>query len=157
MLPIITPFLGAGITPAGITPAGAGAPANVQAGGGVIFPDPATGLGRTCRYIDPGTGQYDFNSLGNASGMGTVPQLVQIALSNADFSAIDVVGDPSDPTDPAKKKFAAVISAALAPFVNKNLLEVVSIDVSSLRVNGERGVVKWRDLTSGSEPLTSPF
>lgn len=150
-MPVPTPQLGAGSTPAGITPAGAGSPPTLAAASPVLFPDPLTGNPRTCRYIDPGTGQYDFAATGNAEGMGSVDQLVQIAISNADFSSIGVIDDST----PAQ--YAAVLSNALALFVNQGLLQIVSVDVSPFLVDGQRGVLKWRDLTLNSEPNTSPF
>jgi hypothetical protein len=143
-----TPALGAGASPAGSAPAGAGYTATTSSLGGPLFPDVNTAIPLTGRYIDPGTGQFDITSYGVAFGMGTVPQLVQIAVCNIDFSSIDVIGDDS------ASRVANLIAQALASFVSQRLLQIVAIQVDNFKQDGERGRLKWRDLTTNLEHST---
>jgi hypothetical protein len=146
----ITPALGAGATPAGSSSGGSGAPASTVTPGTVILPDQLTGQTQTGRYIDPTTGQYDLATTGYAIGMGTVPQLVQLAIFDIDFTVIDVIANDT------QSKMTNLLTSALAPFIAQKLLAIVSVNASQIGPNGEGATLRWRDLTTGQE-YTSPI
>lgn len=144
----VTPALGAGATPAGTSSAGSGSPATTIAPAGTLLPDRLSGVTQTGRYIDPSTGQYDLATTGLAIGMGTVPQLVQLAVFDIDFSGIDVIG----PDAPAR--MTNLITSALAGFIATKQLAIVSINATQIGPNAMGATLRWRDLTTGQEHLS---
>jgi hypothetical protein len=142
---IVTYALGAGATPAGSSSGGSGSPATTTSPPPEVYlPDRITGQSQTGRYIDPATGQYALDVNGDFIGMGTLDQLVQIAICDIDFaSAIDTIDSST------AGKMQNLLQDALSLFTNQNLMQIVRVNASQIGVNGEGASLVWRDLTQG--------
>jgi hypothetical protein len=161
------PILGAGASPAGSSPAGSGTPAQAPAPSGAIFQDPVTGKQLDGRLINPQTRRYQFGTTGRVQGQLSVPQLVQIALTNVLGSAADpTVGQTFSQIQDIGPNFAQQVTArvqlALADLINRKLVALLSVDVTAGNAGLNR--VRWRDLTvpgnspgSGTENTTPLF
>jgi hypothetical protein len=94
-------------------------------------------------------------------GMGTVPQLVLIALSTIrGTSAIPTLGQTfsqiREKGTGFQRQMASAVTTALSDLIKQKLLTLVSVDVVSVpsAPDGTSVTVRWRDLTTGLEHLT---
>lgn len=153
----VTGVTGAGASPAGTTPAGYGAIGAAPAAPTLApLPDPTTGLSCTGRYINPSTGDYQITADGRWQGMGTVPQLVLLAIKAIDVSALMAQGKAAD----FARALSGAVQVALADLIKQKLVMITSVNVIDRQpgVNPDAGIaiVNWFDLTTG-EPQQTPF
>jgi hypothetical protein len=137
---------GAGNQAGGSSPAGADYEILPLPPAYVPYPDPQSGQADSGRLIDPVTRQFDYTADGRAEGMGTVPQIVQIAWQTLDFSAIG----PLD--DGAPSRAYAAYNAAVAQLISGAQLQILSFFAA--RVPGTNGLgvkIRWKDLTTQLE------
>jgi len=154
--------LGAGACPAGSSAAGYGVPDKGTQPNSSILPDALTGLPQPGRLIDPTSQDYVFTSDGRLEGFGAVDQLVQLALrTQIGTSAIATLGiDMTQATEQGadfQRRVATMVANALGPLVNQKLVQIVSVTLQQTPSNPDAGVaiVKWRDLTLGTENETT--
>ena len=147
------PVLGAGRFPIGTTPVGLGLPTALPPTPPAVLPDPTTGLSQTGRLIDQQTGDYVFTADGRLEGMGTVDQLVLLAIDNIDLSTVVEKGRNFT------QMISARVQAALSDLVSRGLVQIVSVRVSEPTVDAGQAILSWRDLTEGpnSELLFTPI
>ncbi len=120
-----------------------------------ILPDLRTGFAQTGRAIDPTTKSYTFTADGRLRGMGTVPQLVQLALSTIRGTAVvSSLGQTFMQIQEKGSDFAqrvtSAVNLALADLVKQNLVQIVSVTVSTYQSSPDAGIaiVKWLDVTA---------
>lgn len=148
--------IGAGGAPAGTSAAGYGVPDKAFVPNNAILPDLRTGVAQTGRAIDPTTKSYTFTSDGRLRGVGTVPQLVQLALSTIrGTSVIPTLGQTFMQIQEKGSDFAGrvtnAVNVALADLVKQQLVQIVSVTVQQPPSNPDAGLglIKWIDLTTG--------
>jgi hypothetical protein len=154
---------GAGFAPAGTSGAGYGVPDKATVPNNALLPDVRTGLPQTGRNIDPVTKSYTYTADGRIQGVGTVRQLVQLALITIRGSA--VIADLGQEFGQIQEKgpnyiqqVTAAANRALASLVRAKMVQVVSVVVRDLVSNPDAGTceLKWRDLTTNTF-VTTPF
>jgi hypothetical protein len=153
---------GAGNAPAGSSSAGYGVPdvaPNPLTG---PLPDLRTGQPCTGRFLDPITKDYRFASDGRLLGMGTVPQLVQLALTTTfGSSCIPSLGQRftliQEKGANFSKQLTSAITNCLSDLVTRKLVQIVSVTATDPGTNPDAGlgVLQWLDLTTGIEQPTT--
>lgn len=148
---------GAGFAPAGFSPAGFGAPDAAPVTQTVPFPDPLTGKAQTGALINYQTGDYVMTADGRVAGMGSMQQLVLLALLNAQiFKGLETKGPNF------QRQVASRVTAALAYLLRQKWIAVASVTVSGGNPSSPDAagvVVNWRDLTmaqSGTVATKTP-
>jgi uncharacterized protein YdaL len=123
----------------GLSPYGFGVPARTDA-------RPINALGSS-KLIDVKTKGYVLDSNGNYKYMGDAQQLVYLAISSMnDFP--DVIGDSFE------NDVKTQIQAALSPYVQRGILEIVRISITIYRANGLARpsiLLEWKDVSTGEE------
>lgn len=153
--------IGAGLTPAGSSSAGYGEPGSGALPNNAILPDTQTSFPQTGRYLNPATKDYEFTSDGRLYGMGTVEQLVQLALTTTlGSSCLATLGETftliQEKGSNYQQQVASAVGNSLADVVNRNLVQVISVTVQEPPSNPDAGFcrVVWTDLTTGLEFTT---
>jgi hypothetical protein len=147
---------GAGLAPAGTSLAGYGTLDTAPAPNLVPLPDPVTGLPLTGRLISQPSKDYSFTADGRLQGMPTVRQLVLIAITDVDFSAITEKGPNYT------QQVSAQVQAALSVLIAQKQVRIVSIQVNDgAAIAGGNpdsgvGIVNWQDLTSTTPQAVIP-
>ena len=148
--------IGAGKAPAGAASAGYGVPDAAYVPNSAILPDPKSGFAQTGRFINPITGDYQFTADGRLIGMGTVPQLVLIALETVKGSSvIPTLGNTFQLVQEKGPSFLAqmraVVNDALSDLIKTKMLQLVSVTTQEQPSNPDTGIVQvaWLDLTTG--------
>jgi len=155
-----TDDIGAGACAAGVTYAGFGEPATATAPGGKLFPDPYTGASQTGMRIDPATRSYVFDAYGRAQGVGTVPQMVHLALTTEfGSSAVPGFGDTTSEIEVIGPNFERDVqdrvARALSDLVARKLVKVESVKVDRFGASGAYRHIRWRDLTTQEEHVST--
>lgn len=154
--------VGAGLAPAGVSPAGYGTPSTTTGPATNVLPDYVTGDTQTGRAIDPVNKTYTLTTDGRIQGVGTVQQLVQVALSTM-FNSSAVVGlglnvaSVQEKGSDFQRQVATMVASALADLVRRKLVQIIDVRVDDLpaKPDGAWAVVLWRDLTTGQEQRTN--
>lgn len=154
--------IGAGLSPAGLAAAGYGVPDLSSVPLNAVLPDLKTGLPQTGRYLNPVTKDYQFTADGRIQGMGTVPQLVQLALTTTlGTCAVPTLGQAfakiREKGPGFRQQLTAAVSAALAPLIKTNQVQIRSIVVNDYPSAPDAGLasVSWVDLTTGLQQSTT--
>lgn len=155
---------GAGFAPAGASSAGYGVPDAPPMPSTAPLPDQQTGVPQTGRFIDPVTKDYAFAPDGRMYGMGTVPQLVQLALTTTfGSSAVPSFGERftliQEKGANFQQQIASAVANCLADLVKRKLVLIKSVQGIEPGLQGNPdaglGIVKWVDLTTGIEQPTT--
>lgn len=146
---------GIGRTSAGTGPFGLGTPVAVPAATTNVLKD-ALGVPQGSRYINPVTRDYAYDTDGNAVGMNSVQQRVQLAVStDRGTSTARDLGNRLKTiqriTDGFSKEVDTMVRECVA-----DLLADGSITIEAIRVERLSGLssgafvrMKWRDNTTG--------
>lgn len=150
------PILGAGNAPAGTAPAGMGTPASGNGTGLVPFAALQTGAPMGSRLIDQATKRYVIGADGRMRGMNNIAQMVQIAvtttLNSSSVRGLGIDLSSAQTLDAGTTNaMNAIYRSALADLINRNLIELLSVDVTPFPTSGAYVLVKWRDLSTGLE------
>ena len=150
--------IGAGLSPAGTAAAGYGIPDSGTPLPNTILADVRTGSFQTGRQLNPATRDYIMLPTGVLQGQGTVPQLVQLALTTQlGSSALVNLGiDLSNATEKGsdfQRQMATLVANALSPLVAGKLVRLDAVIVSEPPSNPDAGIaiVKWFDLTTQTQ------
>jgi hypothetical protein len=148
--------IGAGFAPAGSSSAGYGLPDLGTLPNNALLPQFATGLPGSGRFINPVTKDYQFTSDGRLMGMGSVPQIVQLALTTKlGTCAVSTLGQTYYLIQEKGSDFArqvqSSITRALSDAVKRGLVQIVSIVVTDYPKSPDASVatLTWVDLTTG--------
>lgn len=149
---------GVGLQPAGLTPAGVGTPALAPFTAGTVQRSAVNGLSTGARSIDPKTKQYVFDANGRVTGMTSTQQLVQLAVSTTlGSSAVRTLGQSLAKIDRITSNFTRritdVYTLALGDLVARRLIAIKSIDVQQVQGSRAFVLIKWADLSTGSEEV----
>lgn len=106
--------------------------------------------------IDPSTGDFVFDANGNPVGDNSVNQMVYLALKTTYNSSallnfgIDI-SNIKTITSNLDLKFKLAVNAAVKHLTDRNLITIISVDVSTIpnKPTAVQVNVKWRDQTSG--------
>lgn len=154
--------LGAGAAPAGSSSAGYGVPDSATVGNATLLPDLRTGMSQTGRYIDPTTKSYVFTADGRLRGLGTVAQLMQLAMSQVRGSSCvpddgQTFGTIREKNFDFRNRIAAAVASATAKITKQGLVQVISVDLVEPTAKPDAGVatVAWRDLTTNTFDRTT--
>lgn len=146
---------GIGIFPFGLGAYGIGTPVTVPSPAGKIYEDSA-GDQQGSRYINPTTGDFEFNSNGRTVGMRSIRQLVQMRVATDLGSAsMRELGNNLKTiqrvTDNIEKQVDNSLRTALGDLVSNNLISIDRITID--RITGlSAGIfvrMQWRDLSTG--------
>jgi len=153
--------LGFGYAPIGTSPSGYGVTDSANSPLNAILPDVSTGLTQTGRVLNLGIGDYAFTADGRVQGMGTVPQLVQLALTTVfASSAVPTLGQRytrvSEQGPNIVQQLTAEVTRALSDVITRNWVSLLSVVVQPIPANpdGQKILVKWKDLTTGKTYTT---
>lgn len=147
---------GFGSQPFGTSPYGIGVPATAAAPGGKVLRDPNTGQATGSRRIDPVTKDYVLDEHGRILGMSNTRQLVLMAVTTAKGSAamrqlgheIFRIGRVS-PNFERRVDFE--LRRAVQHLVDRDLIEVVEVQVRLLKAGVALARLRWRDLSTGRD------
>jgi hypothetical protein len=149
-----TTFTGAGLSQFGTSYAGYGTPTTTNPVNKTILIGNYGIAGQT-RFINPITGDYEFNANGRIIGGNGIQQLVYLALvtvrgSSAmltlgqSFTNIQVIG--SNYITFVKGE----VNKALKDLIDQKKIELVDVTVDTSNTTS-RIRIKWRDLATGTE------
>ena len=146
---------GLGRSPLGTGPYGYGTPDAAPAtGGDALTGDNGQRFGS--RRIDPVTGQYVFDDWGRAVGAPDMHQMVYLAVATTLGSSTDPtlgndVRSIQDITANHAQRVEAKLRAALEHLTADGRIAIVSVDTRRLGETRTATVLRWRDLTTGTE------
>ena len=154
--------IGAGGAPAGSSAAGYGVPDAAFVPNNAILPAIRTGLPQTGRAIDPVKKDFIMQADGRLQGMGTVPQLVQLAVTTIlGSSCLPTLGQSFLQIQEKGTNFAQQVTAkindALADLIQSKQVKLVDVSIDQPPGVPDAAIVKftWIDLTTGLQNTTS--
>jgi len=141
----------------GAAPCGYGSPAPAPANTAAILAKP-DGTQGDAVALDPSTGDYQVDAYGNKVGGDSVAQMVYLALSTQLGSCAEQSLGLAPPggnirADTVAKQKQAV-QGALANLVGTGVIQIVSINVSTLKPGTLLRTVKWRRTSTGQTDTT---
>lgn len=154
---------GFGTAPLGTTPYGLGTPATAPVVGGTPQND-STLVAQSGRFIDPLTKQYVIDANGRATGMSTVPQLVQLTVGTLlGSSAMTELGldllSIEDAGDDLEAQIRTRVASAFASLIAQKFVAVLAVDVERFGNGGgqvgARVRIHYTDLTTGIDHTTT--
>jgi hypothetical protein len=147
--------VGLGRSPLGTGPYGYGTPDPAPATGGeALTGDNGRRFGS--RRIDPVTGQYVYDEWGRAVGAPDMHQMVYLAAKTTLGNAVDPtlgndVQSIKDITDNHAQQVEAKLRAALEHLTSDGRIAIVGVETRRTGETRTATVLRWRDLTTGSE------
>lgn len=152
--------LGVGLAPAGVSVAGFGQVDAAPVPPKTLLVDTYNGQQDNARRIDPYTKGYVMDAQGRIAGMNGVQQLVYLAVATVrNSSALNNFGNPAGSV---RKIGTNVVSQlqdayrlALKDLTDRKLISIDDITVTSPKLGAEMVNVRWRDLTTGLEQVTT--
>lgn len=142
---------GAGVAPAGTTLAGLGIPV---AASGAPKSAPLDSV-----FIDPATKDYQYDSNGERVQTTRARHMVYLAMATMKGSANDpTLGLDSPPRvilPNYTQKRASMYADAFAPLEKAGIAKLLSVDVRDNGTTGKFEVVRWMDLSSLEQVVTT--
>jgi hypothetical protein len=150
---------GLGLSPLGTAPYGLGTPLVAPISAGSALEDDE-GVPQASRFIDPITRRYVFDDNGRLTGMGATQQRVQLAFSTKRRSSVlstmgESITSIQDITDDLQRRVETEVASTLSRLVNEKALAILSVTITPFAASGRKILVRWRDLTTGTEQQTA--
>lgn len=151
---------GIGFAPAGVSLVGFGLTDTAPVPPKTILVDPYTGQQDAARRIDPYSGQYVIDAQGRIAGMNANQQAVMLAVKTVrNSSALANFGNPANTIQrigaTVQKDLTDAYRLALKDLVDQKRIAILDVTVQSPKPGAEYVLVRWRDLSSGLEQVTT--